>query len=320
MRVLFTGGSSFTGYWFIRELIDAGHDVVATLRSRRDAYQGVRRVRVDALHGHSAEFVEECAFGDGRFLALLADGGWDLLCHHGAETANYKDPGFDVVGGLAGNVRNVRPVVDALAATDCKRMVVTGSVFEADEGDGDEPRAFSPYGLSKTLTYQTFRFYAAMAGVQLGKFVIPNPFGPLEEPRFTSFLLNSWLKGEVPVVQTPDYVRDNIHVSLLARAYVAFACDFREPGVTVFNPSEYRESQREFSMRVSREMECRLQRPCPVEFARQTEFPEPRIRVNTDELSEHALGWSEKQAWDEMANYYLSRSGPTGAVARAELA
>ena len=39
MKILFTGGSSFTGSWFIRELAAAGHEVTAIFRS------GGRRVR-----------------------------------------------------------------------------------------------------------------------------------------------------------------------------------------------------------------------------------------------------------------------------------
>jgi nucleoside-diphosphate-sugar epimerase len=308
MRILFTGGSSFTGYWFVRELRGAGHEVVATLRRRHDGYEGLRRMRVEGLHDLCEEIVEECQFGDDKFLGLVEEGGWDLVCHHAAEAANYKDPGFDVIGAFAGNARNVQPVVEGLAAAGCRRIALTGSVFEADEGAGDDRRAFSPYGLSKTLTYETFRFYAGVARVHLGKFVIPNPFGPLEEPRFTSYLLTSWLKGEVPVVMTPDYVRDNIHVSLLARAYVDFVSGLiDDPGITVLNPSEYRESQREFSIRVASEMEPRLGRPCPVEFALQTEFLEPRVRVNNDELDGWALGWSERQAWKDLADYYLRR-------------
>ena len=76
--------------------------------------------------------------------------------------------------------------------------------------------------------------------------------------------------------------------------------------MTAFNPSQYRGSQREFATRVSSEMEPRLGRPCPVEFAHQTEFPEPRVRVNTDELDVGALEWNERQAWDELADFYLS--------------
>jgi UDP-glucose 4-epimerase len=308
MRILFTGGSSFTGYWFVRDLTAADHEVVAILRRPRTAYEGLRGMRVEALYDFCARVVEECSFGDDRFIGLVRKGGWDLLCHHAAEAANHKDSSFDVIGAFAGNVRSIRAVLDGLAGAGCRRIALTGSVFEADEGTGDDRRAFSPYGLAKTLTYETFRFYAASAGIHLGKFVIPNPFGPLEEARFTSYLLNSWLTGEVPVVRTPEYVRDNIHVSLLARAYVAFASGLGdEPGLTAFNPSEYRESQRAFSVRVANEMESRLGRPCPVEFARQRDFPEPRVRVNIDELDVRALKWSEKRAWDELADFYLGR-------------
>ena len=308
MRILFTGGSSFTGYWFVRELTDAGHEVVAILRRRRNDYEGLRRMRVEGLQDLCEGVVAECSFGDDRFLGLVKQGGWNLLCQHAAETANYKDPGFDAAGALVSNTRNARAVVEALAEGACRRIALTGSVFEADEGAGDERRAFSPYGLSKTFTYETFRFYAGEAGIHLGKFVIPNPFGPLEESRFTSYLVTSWLKGEVPVVLTPDYVRDNIHVSLLARAYGAFVSRLSDkPGITAINPSGYRESQREFSVRVANELKPYLRLPCQVEFARQTEFPEPRVRVNTDELDTTALGWSEGQAWKELADFYLSR-------------
>ena len=34
MKILFTGGSSFTGYWFVRELAAAGHDVTAVFRGK----------------------------------------------------------------------------------------------------------------------------------------------------------------------------------------------------------------------------------------------------------------------------------------------
>ena len=45
MKVLFTGASSFTGMWFVRELAKAGHTVVATFRRSAGAYadEGRRR-------------------------------------------------------------------------------------------------------------------------------------------------------------------------------------------------------------------------------------------------------------------------------------
>src|SRR5262249_21440379 len=96
MKILFTGGSSFTGHWFIKELVDAGHEVVAIFRRRQDEYsEELRRKRVAALTG-ICRSVFGLSFGDDRCLALIKEGNWDLLCHHGAHVTNYKSPDFDV--------------------------------------------------------------------------------------------------------------------------------------------------------------------------------------------------------------------------------
>jgi nucleoside-diphosphate-sugar epimerase len=184
-------------------------------------------------------------------------------------------------------------------------VLLTGSVFEGGEGAGSQGLPhFSPYGLSKALTAEVFRFACGRAGVGLGKFVIPNPFGPYEEPRYTAYLLKAWLSGQTPSCANPAYVRDNIHVSLLAKAYARFAAEVPASGFVRTNPSGYAESQGAFTLRLAAEMRPRLGLPCAVELKQQTEFPEPRVRVNTDIPDARALGWDESAAWDEMAAYY----------------
>jgi hypothetical protein len=142
-------------------------------------------------------------------------------------------------------------------------------------------------------------------GFNLGKFVIPNPFGPFEEPRFCNYLIQSWFKGEVPTVRTPLYVRDNIHVDLMAAAYAAFAEQMpSRQGLTKLNPSLYVESQGAFANRFATEMEHRLGISCPIVLLDQEEFGEPMVRVNTDRIDGAAFGWSEKSAWDAEAEFY----------------
>ena len=137
--------------------------------------------------------------------------------------------------------------------------------------------------------------------------MIPNPFGPYEEPRFTAYLMKTWLAGETAHVQTPRYVRDNIHVSLLAKAYAGFVGASQVSGAMIrLNPSGYPESQGAFAERVRREAAARLGLPWRLEFATQTEFPEPPVRINTDLLDAERLEWSEAQAWDELVTYYAS--------------
>ena len=307
MKILFTGGSSFTGYWFIRELAAAGHEVTAVFRRQAEEYaDAVRRHRV-ATASAVCRPVHGCGFGDARFLALIAEGGWDLLCHHGADVTNYKSPDFDAIAALANNAHNLPRVLEALGSAGCRRLLLTGSVFEGGEGSGSQGLPdFSPYGLSKALTAQVFRFHCARAGIGLGKFVIPNPFGPYEEPRYTSYLMKSWLAGATPACSSPSYVRDNIHVSLLAKAYARFAAESPARGFARINPSGYAESQGAFTLRIAQEMRPRLGLPCPVELKKQVDFLEPRVRINTDLLDADALGWDESAAWDEMARYYSS--------------
>ena len=199
----------------MHELVRAGHEVVATFREASDRYDGLRAERVAAVAAVCRP-VFGCSFGDRGFLGLVdEEAHWDALCHHAADVTNYQSPDFDVTRALENNTRNLANVLKALRARSCRKLVLTGSVFESDEGAGSEELpAFSPYGLSKGLTAQVFRYHARACGLRLGKFVIPNPFGPYEEQRFTAYLISTWFRGETAVVQTPAYVRDNIHVIL----------------------------------------------------------------------------------------------------------
>jgi nucleoside-diphosphate-sugar epimerase len=310
VQILFTGASSFTGSWFVRELAAAGHQVTATFTRELAEYPDeLRRRRIASIAPH-CRTVPGVRFGDEAFLELAAEGGWDLLAHHAADVRDYKSPSFDCVGALANNTRNLAGVLDKLHAGGCRRVLLTGSVFEGGEGAGsDDLPDFSPYGLSKALTSKVFQHYCARAGMALGKLVIPNPFGPYEEPRYTAYLMQSWLTGKTPTCSSPDYVRDNIHVSLLAKAYARFASELPETGFAHLGPSGYAESQGAFTERLAAAMRSRLDLPCPVQLAVQTEFPEPRVRVNTDRLDAAALGWDESRAWDDMAGWYLAVSG-----------
>jgi UDP-glucose 4-epimerase len=307
MKVLFTGGSSFTGFWFIRELAVAGHHVTAIFRKRPDEYsEPLRRQRV-VLASEGSRPIYDCSFGDAKFLRLIAEERWDVLCHHGADVTNYKSPGFDPVAALRNNTHNLPSVIEALRKADCRRLLLTGSVFESGEGAGSEGLPdFSPYGLSKTLTAKMYKFYCQRAGIGFGKFVIPNPFGPFEEQRFTAYLMKNWLAGATPSCSSPAYVRDNCHVSLLAKTYARFAAEFPASGFTRINPSGYAESQGAFTLRLAQEMRPRLNLPCLVELKKQVDFSEPRVRINTDLPDVEALDWDESAAWDEMARYYQS--------------
>ena len=209
------------------------------------------------------------------------------------------------VTALAENTRELPRLLRATRDKGLQGVVLTGSVFEADEGTGETPlRAVLPYGVSKGLTAAVFSYWCSVLEIPLGKFVIPNPFGPFEEERFCAFLIRTWRSGKPADVRTPDYVRDNIHVDLLSIAYADFVDRARERGQFRYNPSLYVETQGAFA-----DVGCRngaaAWRACPIDFLKQTDFSEPKTRINTDKIGETAGRWSESGAWDAHAAFYM---------------
>ena len=83
MRILLTGASSFTGYWFARTLQARGHEVIAPLRAHRMSYTGIRGERVADLAKRGVALLDEVPFGSQKFLELVKKGA-DVLCHHAA--------------------------------------------------------------------------------------------------------------------------------------------------------------------------------------------------------------------------------------------
>lgn len=307
MKVLLTGASSFTGYWIANALSDAGHEVVAPLRGSIDSYSDGRAARVAAL-AEVAEIRQGINFGDEAFLDLAKSGKFEILAHHAADVTNYRSADFDVGAALINNTMNVSKVIEVMKEEGLKGVVVTGSVFESDAGIGDGSReAFSPYGLSKTLTAQVFRYWCHKQGVSLGKFNIANPFGVFEEPRFCNFLIRTWAGGETARVNTPLYLRDNIFVDLLAKHYAGYLESVAE-GVfkPTFGPIGFAETQGAFAQRFADEMRPRLGLACGLELGEQTVFDEPLVRLNSDHVALPA-DWSHAAAWDRLAAYYRTQ-------------
>lgn len=302
MKIIFTGATSFTGFWFVQTLAAAGHELICPTTAELESYSGIRKQRVEKLKS-LCTFVPASPFGSEHFVRLAGSAKFDVLCHHAADVRNYKSEDFDAIGALQSNTLNLPALLKLFRCP----VVLTGSVFENDEGSGDEPlNAFSPYGLSKGMTYQFFRYHCHKAGVPLGKFVIPNPFGPWEEPRFTAYLMKNWREGKMAEVKTPGYVRDNIHADLLAPVYAAFVSRVAaaKSGNLKINPSGYAGTQGEFTERLAREVKARTKWACEVKLCEQTEFNEPLRRVNSDPAALMVPAWDEKKAWDGFVEFY----------------
>ena len=306
MKIIFTGGSSFTGYWFIKELVKKGHEVHATFTKELDQYEGVRKLRVDELKELATPIVQT-KFGDDKFLENLEKEKFDFLCHHMAMISgfSYRDMNYDISDAVGENTRNINKVMETFSKSG-RGIVTTGTVFEGCEGKGEgSDIPVYPYALAKTLTSEIISYYAKFYNINFGKFVIPNPFGPMEEPKFTTYLIKQWKEGNTPTVKTPEYIRDNIHVDLLSKVYVEFIENVLDSTDSIkISPSGYVGKQGEFAHTFANEIQKRLDLECKVDFAVQTEFEEPKELINIDKIDSSKYDWDEEKAWNEIAEFY----------------
>ncbi len=294
MRILMTGPSSFTGMYFVEALAKAGHEVVVTCARPVECYEGVRQSRMQRVQ-RVAEVHPEIKFGDDRFLQLLDDEGFDVYCHHGAWTEQYRSFEYDIHRAFANNTRSIGEVCRRLKSNGCRKVLVSGSIFAEAEP------VFSPYGLVKRMTTETVQLYGVEAGLQVSNVVIPNPFGPLDNPKLLRYLVEQWSQDTVPIIHTPDYVRDNIPVTLLAAGVADWIeqCP-NEAGRSTFAPSGYVSTMRDFVERVATVFRKRLGWRCAVQYAQQTDFSQPMSLVNATSMVEQFSNWDELAFWESM--------------------
>lgn len=301
LRMIVTGVSSFTGAWIAAELARDGHHVTGTLQRDAGDYPELESRRLEMAQAFGVRLVEQVTYGSPSFDTLI-DRGCDVICYHGADVRDYRSPDFEVQRAVATNLAGFAETCRRAVAAGTGRLIYTGSVGEQGEGGGTEPdRAMSPYGLSKGLTWRVMEQETARAGLQLGKFVIPNPFGRFEQERFCTYLIRAWGRNEVPEVRTPDYVRDNIPVDKLARAYADFVAT---PNAARCAPSGYIGTQGAFTARFACEIGKRLGLATPFKLATQVDFSEPLIRINSDA---QVPSWNEPVFWDALATDYAER-------------
>ncbi len=306
MRILFVGASSFTGMHFVKKLCESGHEVLATTtRSSVSEYPAEVRLRLDQLTT-KVSLYHGVRFGGKALLDLVAKESPDLLCLHGAQVGDHVSPDFDFQQAYLENTRGCRNLFELLAAKGVA-VVVTGSYFEADEGaGGPDLRAFSPYALSKTLSWQTYCFEAQRTGMALGKYTLCNPFGSYEKKGLNSYLIKAWLSGSIPEIHKPALKRDFAPIGLLSRDYALFCQHLAvlRSGIHRRNPSCFTETVKDFAGRLACQLGKRNGKSYLVSSKPLDYLGEPMERWNTDKLLNDGEEWNWEAEWEDYFKFY----------------
>ncbi len=219
-RVLFTGLSSFTGYWFTEKLAEKGYEVAGCLSHNKSDYNSDQTERLNILNS-SIRIEENVSFGSESFLQLISDFKPEVFSFHHALVTGYKDPSFNVENAILNNLNNYQEVIKKLIESGCKQIIMTRSIFEKGLGKTDVESDISPYGQSKRKTFEIFS-QAVPKDIKLRSFVICNPVGRYEGNNLTSYLIKCWIEGKPASLMQPKLVRDFVPIDLLSNSYVQF--------------------------------------------------------------------------------------------------
>ena len=312
-KVVFTGVSSFTGTWFAATLAQQGHHVIGILSRDWQEYSEERRQRLAWL-SQSVELVDNAPMGSNRFKGALASVPTvDLACWHHAVVGDYTAADFPLGRAIAQGTQGARASAQILADRGCVAAVITRSVFESGQGSPPNGPPIGLYAVAKRAVSETLALEMARVGIRVGDFVVCNPVGPLEGPRLTSHLLESWLQGKSPELKAPRWLRDNIPVDLLSQAYTSFVGELSRGTATSVTPSFWPLSNADWALKIAREFGSRLRIETPVSTSAIPNLREPEVRIGLDTITPSA-SWSESSFWDEYAHFYqhLSRNETGG--------
>lgn len=295
-KILVTGATSFSGAWLIRELLKTNNEVVGFTRNRTK-HNEAQKKRIDWILEEFPNF--NLISSDTENLNQE----FDVICLHGSATFDYRSPKFD----LNEAVRQTNEINSRIINNNRSSFVFqTGSYWEEEEGLGTMPlRSFNKYSDSKKIIYDLL--VEKVGYNRIHKYVIPNIYGPMEPSKFTQILIDAWAKYEVPIVNTPNYIRDFVPIDLLSKHYAKIINNYQNLKNEKSYPSKYVMSVGNFAQKYATAVGTVMGETLQVREEKQKEFSEPRMRVNVDYCEDLVIDWEEENSWAIVANDAIAR-------------
>ncbi len=218
-RILVTGGAGFIGSHIAEAYLAEGWEVTVLddlSRGKREQVPGAARFVEADIRSEAAR-------------ALLAKGGFDVLCHHAAQIdvrVSVERPAFDADINIAGFIN----LLEGAAAGAVRRVVFasSGGVVYGDPEEIPTPeeapkRPVSPYGVSKLAGEHYLRALGALHGFEGVALRYANVCGPRQDPKseagVVSIFVSRLLAGEpLTIFGDGTQTRDYVSVADVARA------------------------------------------------------------------------------------------------------
>lgn len=278
-RVLVTGASGFIGAALCRRLSALGVGVVGTARSPRERLSPDVQWRFGDLS--NVEFVR----------TLIRDERPEAIFHLASFVSGNRSR--DVV--LEAFHSNLTSVVNLLTVADevsCRRVILTGSLEEPEPGSIAPPS--SPYAAAKWAADGYARMFHALYGLSVVTARLFMVYGPAQRDRkkLIPFVIESFLRGEVPPLASGAREVDWIYVDDVIDAYIALAIADGVDGASV----DIGSGQLITIRRVVEEIENLMGPAVAPGWGALPERPLERVRVADVATTKERIGWEPKRS------------------------
>ena len=193
MKVLLTGASSFTGYWFARAAQPGGMPRRrAAARRRRGLHRrSARRTCPASPFGRRNRRSGAVRFGPLYASVAKASGFRPYFAITPPASAIIAARISTLPGAVAENTANLRAVLAAHGAWRAQGRRADRQRVRAGRGRGRGAarRILALWPVERSDGGDRQPPLPRIRHLRFNKFVIPNPFGPLEEPRFCAYLI-----------------------------------------------------------------------------------------------------------------------------------
>jgi UDP-glucose 4-epimerase len=226
MRALVTGGAGFIGSHLVDRLVDEGWEVLVVDDLSAGHVSNLAEARQRGhVHFHQMDI------RDDSFITAVERFQPELIFHLAAQVSvavSTREPMLDASINILGTIN----VLEAARRVEAARVVAAssgGAIYgaaaklPAKESQAKHPD--SPYGISKKVVEDYFRYYKNETGVDYVLVAFSNVYGPRQDPHgeagVVAIFSNLMLKGKRPVIfGDGGHARDYIFVSDVVDACV----------------------------------------------------------------------------------------------------
>lgn len=221
MKVLFTGGSSFTGYHFLKELNKNKIECHAIFTKKKIFYRLDHQKKILNFEFSHINPYFDIKFGSKKFINLIKEKKINTLCFHHFLVGDLNKK-YNLNQNLNSLLKNIDKVIYNLSLNTKPSVIYTSSIYQKisllNGYKLDQSRI--NYGFAKIIVSNIIRYLCKKYKIKFIDFELQNPIGSFEkESSLPSYLASSFFKKKQVKLYNPNRLFQFQFIDKIAQDY-----------------------------------------------------------------------------------------------------